>query len=69
MEYVGKSKSAKKKKKPVLWIVLSIVAIIQIFPLIWLLDFSLASSNEMFTSSYMSNKAESALRKLRAMGD
>ena len=53
MEYVGKSKSAKKKKKPVLWIVLSIVAIIQIFPLIWLLDFSLASSNEMFTSGLL----------------
>jgi raffinose/stachyose/melibiose transport system permease protein len=43
----------KKKKKPVLWIVLSIVAIIQIFPLIWLLDFSLASSNEMFTSGLL----------------
>ena len=34
MEYVGKSKSAKKKKKPVLWIVLSIVAIMNSFQLL-----------------------------------
>ena len=53
MEYVGKSKSAKKKKKPVLWIVLSIVAIIQIFPLICRLDFSLASSKEMLRHLWM----------------
>lgn len=39
--------------KAILWIVLSIVAIIQIFPLIWLIDFSLASSNEMFTSGLL----------------
>ena len=36
-----------------LWIILIIVAVIQIFPLIWLLDFSLASSNEMFTSGLL----------------
>ena len=36
--------------KIVLWIVLLLVAVIQIFPLIWLLDFSLASSTEMFTN-------------------
>lgn len=47
-------KSAKKKiTKPLLWIILIIVAVIQIFPLIWLLDFSLASSNEMFTSGLL----------------
>ena len=45
----------KKKKisKSVLWIVLIIVAVVQIFPLIWLVDFSLASSNEMFTSGLL----------------
>lgn len=35
--------------KAILWIILSAVAIIQIFPLVWLIDFSLASSNELFT--------------------
>lgn len=45
-----------KKKGPgriALWIVLIIMAVIQIFPLIWLVDFSLASSNEMFTSGLL----------------
>ncbi|MGF0033966.1 carbohydrate ABC transporter permease [Bariatricus sp. SGI.154] len=51
MERAGKKKS--KITKPILWIVLIIVAVIQIFPLIWLLDFSLASSNEMFTSGLL----------------
>ncbi len=37
----------------VLWIVLSVVAVVQIFPLIWLVDFSLASSNEMFTKGLL----------------
>lgn len=40
-------------KKLLLWIVLMIVAVIQLFPLIWLVDFSLASSNEMFTSGLL----------------
>lgn len=40
-------------KKPLLWLVLIIVAVIQIFPLIWLVDFSLASSNEMFTKGLL----------------
>ena len=39
--------------KIVLWIVLLLVAVIQIFPLIWLLDFSLASSTEMFTNGLL----------------
>ncbi|MFA9463478.1 MAG: carbohydrate ABC transporter permease [Velocimicrobium sp.] len=49
-------KTEKKQNKigrVILWIVLIIVAIIQIFPLIWLIDFSLASSNEMFTSGLL----------------
>lgn len=45
----------KKRKwtKPLLWIVLCVVAVIQIFPLVWLVNFSLASSNEMFTSGLL----------------
>lgn len=39
--------------KIVLWGILIFVAVIQIFPLIWLLDFSLASSNEMFTNGLL----------------
>lgn len=48
-----KGRNNKKASKLLLWIVLGIVAIIQVFPLIWLLDFSLASSNEMFTSGLL----------------
>lgn len=40
-------------KKTLLWIVLIVVAVIQLFPLIWLVDFSLGSSNEMFTSGLL----------------
>lgn len=40
-------------RKAVLWIILLAAAVIQIFPLIWLVDFSLASSNEMFTSGLL----------------
>ncbi len=43
----------KKHRNPLLWVVLIVVAVIQIFPLIWLLDFSLASSTEMFTSGLL----------------
>lgn len=43
----------KKIGKAVLWIVLIIVAVIQLFPLIWLVDFSLGSSNEMFTNGLL----------------
>ena len=42
-----------KSKKAALWTVLVIVAVIQLFPLIWLVDFSLGSSNEMFTSGLL----------------
>lgn len=42
-----------KISKTLLWIILLLVAVVQIFPLIWLLDFSLASSNEMFTSGLL----------------
>ncbi|MDO4276478.1 MAG: carbohydrate ABC transporter permease [Eubacteriales bacterium] len=49
-------KTGKRKLTPgrtALWIVLLIVAVIQIFPLIWLTDFSLASSTEMFTKGLL----------------
>ncbi|MCR4694358.1 MAG: carbohydrate ABC transporter permease [Pseudobutyrivibrio sp.] len=39
--------------RAVIWILLIVVAIIQIFPLVWLLDFSLASSTEMFTNGLL----------------
>ena len=40
-------------KKVLLWTVLIAVAVIQLFPLIWLVDFSLGSSNEMFTNGLL----------------
>lgn len=40
-------------KKLLLWIILIAVAAVQIFPLIWLVNFSLASSNEMFTTGLL----------------
>lgn len=40
-------------KRTFLWVILIAVAAVQIFPLIWLLDFSLASSNEMFTTGLL----------------
>ena len=45
--------NGKKIGQVILWMVLIIVAIIQLFPLIWLVDFSLGSSNEMFTSGLL----------------
>lgn len=47
-----------KKKQPTigkifLWIILIAMAVIQIFPLIWMVDFSLASSTEMFTTGLL----------------
>ncbi len=43
----------KKIGKVVLWVVLIAVAVIQLFPLVWLVDFSLGSSNEMFTNGLL----------------
>ena len=53
MEMIGSKKKKKKLSKPILYVILIIVAVIQIFPLIWLLDFSLASSSEMFTNGLL----------------
>lgn len=43
----------RKISKIILWIVLVLVAVIQLFPLVWLVDFSLGSSNEMFTNGLL----------------
>ena len=48
-----KKRKKKKISKIFLWLILIVVAVIQIFPLIWLLDFSLASSTEMFTTGIL----------------
>jgi carbohydrate ABC transporter membrane protein 2, CUT1 family (TC 3.A.1.1.-) len=48
-----KQKGNKKITNVLLWIILILVAVIQVFPLVWLTDFSLASSNEMFTSGLL----------------
>ena len=45
--------NGKKIGKIALWMVLVVVAVIQLFPLIWLVDFSLGSSNEMFTNGLL----------------
>lgn len=45
--------TGQRVRKVILWVVLSLVAVIQIFPLIWLIDFSLASSTEMFTNGLL----------------
>lgn len=42
-----------KTRKTILWCLLIIVAVIQLFPLIWLIDFSFASSNELFTNGLL----------------
>lgn len=48
-----KKTAGERIKKTLLWIILIMVAVVQIFPLIWLVDFSLASSNEMFTTGLL----------------
>lgn len=53
MEKKIKTKKQWTVGRVLLWVVLICVAVIQIFPLIWLVDFSLASSNEMFTKGLL----------------
>lgn len=50
---VSMKENNKKIGKVVLWVVLIAVAVIQLFPLVWLVDFSLGSSNEMFTNGLL----------------
>ena len=40
-------------RKSVMWLVLCALAAVQMFPLVWLLDFSLASTNELFTKGLL----------------
>ena len=47
------SKKKNKVGKTVMMTWLIIVAVIQIFPLVWLFNFSLASSNELFTNGLL----------------
>ena len=42
-----------KLGKTIIFIILCIFAFIQLFPLIWLIDFSLANPNELFTSGIL----------------
>lgn len=50
MEFTKKNN---KFKKIIMMTGLIIVAVIQIFPLVWLVNFSLASSNELFTNGLL----------------
>lgn len=46
------SKESKLKRRFLIFVFI-LVAFIQLFPLIWLVDFSLCNSNEMFTSGIL----------------
>jgi raffinose/stachyose/melibiose transport system permease protein len=53
MDIVGKSHNFSKIGKAVKMLCLIAIAVVQIFPLVWLFDFSLASSNELFTKGLL----------------
>lgn len=53
MEYIGKKSKNQAMGKILKITCLVVIAIIQIFPLVWLFDFSLASSNELFTNGLL----------------
>jgi len=42
-----------KSQKPIIWLLFLIIAFIQLFPLIWLIDFSLLDSNELFSDKIL----------------
>ena len=42
-----------KAKRTMLWIFFLLVACIQLFPLVWLIDFSLADSSEFFSDKVL----------------
>ncbi|MEK3683748.1 ABC transporter permease subunit [Paenibacillus sp. LMG 31459] len=42
-----------KSTKTILWVFFLVVALVQLFPLIWLVDFSFLSSNEFYSSSIL----------------
>lgn len=51
MNTLDSKKSRRKRRFALVW--MSIIAFIQLFPLIWMIDFSLCSSNELFTSGIL----------------
>lgn len=53
MDFAGKNQKKQALGKTILMLCLIFIAIIQIFPLVWLFDFSLASSNELFTKGLL----------------
>jgi raffinose/stachyose/melibiose transport system permease protein len=53
MEFVGKKRKNQTLGNIFKISCLSFVAVVQIFPLVWLFDFSLASSNELFTNGLL----------------
>lgn len=50
---MNKIKKKYSWKKFIMYICLTLVAVVQIFPLIWLINFSVASSNELFTNGLL----------------
>lgn len=53
MDFVGKNQKKQAIGKIITMTCLILIAVIQIFPLVWLFDFSLASSNELFTNGLL----------------
>lgn len=53
MDFVGQNVKAKKIGRRILIGLMLVVAGIQLFPLIWLFDFSLAKSSELFASNLL----------------
>ncbi len=53
MEFAGKNKKNQTIGNVFKMLCLIAIAVVQIFPLIWLFDFSLASSNELFTNGLL----------------
>lgn len=53
MDFAGKNKKYQSVGKVFKMGCLILIAIVQLFPLIWLFDFSLASSNELFTNGLL----------------
>lgn len=53
MDFAGKNHKKQAISKILKMFCLIFIAVIQIFPLVWLFDFSLASSNELFTNGLL----------------
>ncbi len=53
MNFAGSNHLKQAVRKVFLMLCLIFVSVVQIFPLVWLLDFSLASSNELFTKGLL----------------